>query len=261
MDIIETSQKKYYSLKSISIATYLGAPLVAGYLASENYKSVNEPDKAKSALILGVVSTVCLFVILWNVPEHILDHIPNAVVPTIYTGIVYVILKATQGEMLDEHEANKLPFYSSWRAAGLGLVSGLIILGGIFGMVYFSDDAAAYDTYIEEMETFSANEDESFIFYDLLDTETDAELLKHLKHSSIPKWEENIKIVNQTNNIKDLPDELKERNVLLVKYCNLRIEVFQYMQRGIEENTDIYDKEIELSHTKIDLLLDELNQM
>ncbi|HEX5552072.1 MAG TPA: hypothetical protein VFX43_02405 [Chitinophagaceae bacterium] len=38
---------KIYINKAIYVATYLGGPLVAGYLISSNFKVFNEPGKAK----------------------------------------------------------------------------------------------------------------------------------------------------------------------------------------------------------------------
>ena len=45
-----TKDLKFYSQKSISIATFIGGPLAAGYLIRENYLELNKPNTAMRAL-------------------------------------------------------------------------------------------------------------------------------------------------------------------------------------------------------------------
>ena len=44
---IKIPTQKIYKNRAIEIATFLGGPLVAGYLIAENFKAFNEPDKSK----------------------------------------------------------------------------------------------------------------------------------------------------------------------------------------------------------------------
>jgi len=105
------------------------------------------------------------------------------------------------------------------------------------------------------------NEEQGLVVFDHFDTNSTFELITEIKNTTIPKWEENIEIINKSNQIADLPTELKERNVLLLRYCNLRIESFELMKKGMVENTDKYSPEIDKIINKIDILIDELNRM
>ena len=53
-----TKNLKFYSPKSIGLATFLGGPLAAGYLARENFLALDDPKSGNNALILGVISTI-----------------------------------------------------------------------------------------------------------------------------------------------------------------------------------------------------------
>jgi|GEM_PF-4177569 len=127
MNTIIKPSKKYYSIKAIGIATFLGGPLVAGYLIS--------------------------------------------------------------------------------------LISLLIMGGSIMAYAFYGPSSKAYDDYAIEMESFMKNEEEGLVVFDHFDTNSTFELITEIKNTTIPKWEENIEIINKSNQIADLPTELKERNL------------------------------------------------
>lgn len=56
-----TKDIKIYSSKAISGATFLGGPLAAGYLISENFKGLNRHDEGRKSLIIGIITTIILF--------------------------------------------------------------------------------------------------------------------------------------------------------------------------------------------------------
>jgi hypothetical protein len=120
--------KKLYSQKAIGIATFFGGPLAAGYLVKKNYQSLGLESHGKKAFIIGIVSTLLLFAGVFSIPEHILDKIPNALIPAIYTGIIYLIVERLQGQDLKEPLENGRAFQSAWKAVGVGAISMLILL-------------------------------------------------------------------------------------------------------------------------------------
>ena len=96
--------KKLFSQRAIAIATYFGGPAAAGYLVKKNYESHDQSEKGKKAFIIGIISTLLIFAGIFSIPEHIIDKIPNAVIPAIYTGIIYLIVEKIQGQWLKEHK-------------------------------------------------------------------------------------------------------------------------------------------------------------
>ena len=251
---------KLYSSKAISLATFLGGPLAAGYLVSENFKALNKNAEARISLVSGVLVTIFIFSILFLLPEKTLNYIPRQVIPLIYTGIVWVIVEWTQGEYLKEHEEKANTFFSKWRAAGIGFISLLIIGIGIFPYILYESNNPAYEVYDIQMAKFSKNEKESLVFFDKIDSKSKSYLLSELDNMAIPKWKENIEILNELKELENLPDNLKKQSQQLLKYSELRLQLFELLRKGIDENTSQYDRELEMLSTKIEAQLNEINE-
>lgn len=253
-----TKDIKLYSSRAIGGATFLGGPLAAGYMIGENFKALDKPNESRNSLIIGIISTIILFVGIFMVPENIIDKIPRQIIPLIYTGIIFGIVEWKLGGTLKSHKENGNQFFSGWRAAGIGFLSLIIISIGIFGYVFFGMNNEAYDQYDKEIAVFTINENESLEFYNHLDTKTNYALIKELENKTIPKWEENIQIIKRTNEIEDLPTELIEQNKILLKYSELRLEAFKLFKKAIEENTDKYAVQLQQTHNEIEKQLEKL---
>lgn len=254
-----TKDIKLYSSKAISGATFLGGPLAAGYLIGENFKAIDKPTEGRNSLIIGIISTVILFGVLFMIPENIIDKIPRQLIPLIYTGIIWGIVEWKQGDILKAHKENNNSFFSGWRAAGIGFISLLILVIGIFGFAFLSPDDEIYVKYDIELAQFSKNEDETLVFYDNLNTGSNNSLLRELNEKTIPKWKENIEIIVRTNQFDDLPSELLKQNEILLKYAELRVQAFELFRKSIEEDTDAYSEQLEQIHIQIDNELKKLN--
>ncbi len=254
-----TKDVKLYSSKAISGATFLGGPLAAGYLIGENFKAIDKPTEGRYSLIIGIISTIILFGGIFMIPENIIDKIPQQLIPIIYTGIIWGIVEWKQGDILKSHKEHNNSFFSGWRAAGIGFISLLILGFGIFSYAFLSTDNELYEKYDAKLAQFSKNENETLIFYDNLNTGTNYSLLKELDEKTIPKWKENIKIINKTNQFEGLPSELIKQNEILLKYSKLRVQAFELFRKAIKEDTDRYAQQLEQIHMQIDNELKKLN--
>jgi len=255
-----TKDLKFYSQKAIGIATFIGGPLAAGYLIRENYLSLEKPDEGKKSLIIGLISTILLFSGIFMIPESIRDKLPNQILPAIYTGITYLIVEKIHGKTLKQHKENGNEFYSGWKAAGIGFISLIILLIGILGYTYLSIDGEEYVKYDTELAKFTKNETESLVFYKHLNTKTRHSIIQELDKTTIPKWKENIKIVKDLNNIKNLPSELLKQNIILLQYSELRLKAFELMKKAISEDNVKYSKELKQINKEIDEQLTKLNK-
>jgi hypothetical protein len=254
-----TENIKLYSSKAISGATFLGGPLAAGYLISENFKALNKPDDGRKSFIIGIVTTIILFGGIFMLPEQIIDKIPRQLIPLIYTGIIWGIVEWKQGDILKAHKENNNTFFSGWRAAGIGLISLLIIGIGIFGYAYLESSNPAYEIYDTKIAEFSKNENESLTFYDNIEFKSNSTLLSELDNKVIPKWERNIKLINELENIDGLPNDLSDQNKTLLKYSELRLEAFLLIKKAVSEGTDKYDSQLNMLNIKIENELKKLN--
>ena len=251
---------KFYSQKAIAIATYFGGPLAAGILIRKNCLNLGKEKQAVNSLIIGIVSTIFIFVGIFMIPENIIDKIPNVIIPAIYTGIIYLIVEKIQGNELKSHKENNGEFYSGWKAAGIGAISMIIIAAGMFGYILATEPSYDFDTvtYNNEINVFSINEAEALMVFELAPT-LDRNVYIQEYRNGIKKWKENIQILERINKIENLPEEFIIRNNKLVEYCNLRIHQYENGIRAISSQTDKYDKETQEIVNKIGKIIDELN--
>ena len=163
------------------------------------------------------------------------------------------------GNILNKHKEFGNQFYSGWKAAGVALISLIIIFIGIFGYVSLSTDNELYERYDQEMAIFSLNENETLSFYADMGTKSREALLNRLDEFIIPKWKENNEIINRTNAIENLPQEIVLQNQVLTEYTELRITAFELLKKTILEDTDKYGIELDDIHSRIEKTLEQLN--
>ncbi len=130
------NDQKVYTNKTISIATLFGGPFAAGILIGSNYKIFGDDDKRRNSIIFGLIGTIAFFEILFLIPEKILNSIPDAIYPAIYMGIIYFIVKKTQEEKINEYLKNGYKKDSGWKAAGIGFLCSIFLVGYIFIRAY-----------------------------------------------------------------------------------------------------------------------------
>jgi len=71
-------------------------------------------------------------------------------------------------------------------------------------------------------------------------------------------WKESISILNEGNQILNLPQDLKTQNEKLIEYCKLRIVQFENGIKSISESTDKYDIETQEVVRKIESIVESL---
>lgn len=251
---------KFYSLKSVSIATFIGGPMAAAILIRRNFLNQNEDGKALNTLFIGIITTILLFVFIFSIPETFWDKFPNSIFPAIYTGIVYLIAERTQGRILKEHKENNGGFFSAWKAAGIGLIFTVITVAVVFGYFFLYDTEHDFDAtlYDEKIEQFIQNEAASLAVFDKFDYLDENELIIELK-SGILLWGENYEITREIQDIDNLPPILLGTIEKLQEYSSLRIEFYNLFIKALSEESDHYTHEIERVANEINRILAELN--
>lgn len=143
---IQTPTEKIYKDRAIWVGTFLGGPLVAGYLISENFKAFNEFDKAKKTWIYAIIATIVVFGGIFLIPDNV--KIPNQVIPLIYTAIAYYLVQHFQGQNITSHINSGGQLHSWWRTIGAGIIGLAITIIPIFGFALLADstESAGIDT-------------------------------------------------------------------------------------------------------------------
>lgn len=250
--------KKLYSQRAIGIATYFGGPLAAGFLIRKNFINLNKERQGLNSLIIGISSTFILFAGIFSIPDNIIDKIPSALIPLVYTGIIYLIVESIQGQDLKEFKENNGTFYSGWNASGVGIMSGILIAGVIFGYIYLQDGDWDIDSYNSKIELHTANEEEAMKLFELLDSAPKSQITRFIKDTGIPKWEENITILNSMDKIENVPEEYRTQVNLLKEYTKLRIEAYELISKAVQTQSSEYDEEIFKRHSRIDEIISQL---
>jgi Na+/alanine symporter len=128
---------KLYKDKAIYLGTFIGGPLVAGYLIAENFKQLGQLEKVKITWVISILSTIVIFGGLFLIPNA--DKVPNYIIPIIYTGIAQLLVKKFQEESIKAHIAKGGQTFSNWRAAWIGGVGLVILLAIIFIIVLLAN--------------------------------------------------------------------------------------------------------------------------
>ena len=128
----ETTTQKIYKEKAIWVGTFLGGPLVAGYLISENFKVFDQQEKARKAWIYSIIVTAIVFGGVFLIPDNV--KVPNQIIPLIYTFIAYQFVQIYQKAKIMTHINAGGQVYSWWRTIGVALIGLLITVIIVFSI-------------------------------------------------------------------------------------------------------------------------------
>lgn len=130
---------KIFKDKAFWVGIFLGGPLVAGYLFSENFKTFGQTEKVKPTWILSILATIIIFGGVFLIPENI--KIPNQIIPILYTAIAYGLFHKIQSEKATQH-INAGGLIHNWgRVIGVGIIGLMITIIPIFAIAYTYDTA------------------------------------------------------------------------------------------------------------------------
>lgn len=125
-------KEKVYTRNQIILATYLGGPLIAGYILSKNFKALGNTNAAKKSLYFGIVATIVIFGGVTLVPEKIINSIPKFLIPGIYTGLAVYFFQSYQGKKIEEYLKNGYKKASFWSVLSISLLSLMATLVAVF---------------------------------------------------------------------------------------------------------------------------------
>jgi hypothetical protein len=132
VDVI-TKPKQLYSRAGVTIATFIGMPLAGCLLLAANYRQLENTRAALKCIIWGAAVSIMLLVGAYFLP----DSTPNSVVPIAYTIAMFNLATRLQGNIFTTHLQNGGRAASNWKAAGVGFLALLMILGLVFIVCIF----------------------------------------------------------------------------------------------------------------------------
>jgi len=121
------------------MGTFLGGPLVAGYLMAENFKVFNEPDRAKKAWIYAIIVTIVVFGGIFLVQD--VEKIPREIIPLLYSGAAYLLVQYYQEKKIIAYIKEGGKTYNIWRSVSIGIIGAVITVIPVFGIAYLTDVA------------------------------------------------------------------------------------------------------------------------
>ena len=133
----EIPKGKIFKDKAFWVATFLGGPLVAGYLFAKNFKTLGQPEKVKPTWIIAIITTIVIFGGVFLIYENI--NIPNQIIPIAYSAIAIGLFKKYQEEKANEHIKFGGLIYGWWKVIGVSIIGGVITIMPIFAIAYTFD--------------------------------------------------------------------------------------------------------------------------
>ena len=245
-----TNSQKLYSERAITIATFFGGPIAAGILIRRNFINLGNELYGKHTIAIAVVSMVLIIAVALSLPDSVFDKPIGNLFPIVYTAIIAAVLHKHQGEQLKAHKENNGEFYSGWKAAGVGLISLIAMLAGIFGFILLDEPNFDTELYDQKVVEFTLNEEEALQLFTLLENEEEEKALNFIYDTGILLWQKNLSILEEMDNIPDIDQEFIDQNEVLREYCNLRIESYQLIGKSITDG--VPDPELDIINALID---------
>lgn len=133
---------KIYSEKQVDIAAILAGPIPPGILIYQNYRALGKEKESVITLAITFTFTITFFYGMMQIPDAILDKIPNFAFTAFYGLIISVFFRLYLAKTVTEAFKNGASKGSNWTVTGITVVGLLLNLLIIFGLAY---NQPAYD--------------------------------------------------------------------------------------------------------------------
>lgn len=124
-------ERKLFTEKQINTSAFLAGPIPSGLLICKNYMALGKARSAYFTIVLTLLFTVIFFYGMLQVPEAILDKIPNLVFTAFYAIIVAIAFRYLLHKDVTHAFDNGASKGSNWTVAGatvMGLVLNVAII-------------------------------------------------------------------------------------------------------------------------------------
>jgi len=144
---------------------------------------------------------------------------------------------------------------STIKLTTISVLTSIVLVSSYLVYTHLPNDYSKYD---EKMKEFVSNELMALHFFNLPHDTPKEKQLSELKDKGIYYWNQNLELIEQLNAL-DVPEVVKAKNDKLLEYCQLRISSYELIYKAIEEDTDIYDSDIEAYNNKINQIINDIS--
>jgi hypothetical protein len=241
---MENNSQKIFTNRAISVATFIGGPISAGFLISKNYKAFGNDNAARNSIFIGILSTILMFVCIFMIPENIIDKIPQQLIPFVYTAIIAVFVEKQQGQKIKDFLADDGQKASNWQVAGYGLL-GLVIIAAFLVVITFAIPTEGYEKTISIEKNVKLHHSK-----DIEDLKSQR-IATQIKQSGFMEASEGVDLFLDTEgNFYRLKFVLSDASVLS---DTMLLSDFNGLEKYLNYNLNL-DKKIEIGFTDINLL-------
>lgn len=161
LSIIQQPQTgKIYKDRAIYVGTFLGGPLVAGYLIANNFKVFNEPVKVKKTWIYTIIATIIIIIGAFLISN--IAKTSGPLIPIIYAIIAYYLVKSFQGKKIDTFINSGGSTYSWWRTILISVIGLIITIIPIFLVVFLMSAATPTAKDYRDVQSYGMVKNEVF---------------------------------------------------------------------------------------------------
>ena len=133
-DLVEIPEGKIYKERAIYLGTFLGGPLVGGYMIAANFKTFGESDRVRNTWIVTILAMLVIFGVVLFIPAF--AKIPPYIIPVIDASIAAGITQHFQNARIKAFIAAEGQIYSGWRVVAITLIGAAVSFAVVFGILY-----------------------------------------------------------------------------------------------------------------------------
>ena len=125
---------KLFKSWQITLATFLGSPLAGGIIMALNFNRLGRQSAAVQAIVLSLLATIAIIIAALLLPDL---PIPDMVYVAPQVVVMYVLSQKLFAADFSEHERRRGQWSSGWAAAGIGILTAVVIVGVLLGVIMF----------------------------------------------------------------------------------------------------------------------------
>lgn len=130
--------KKIYKTNAIRVATFLGGPIVSGYLIAENFKALGQDRQARITWIVTALFTAVILAISLLVPG--VDRV-RMLMPLLYSFAAYYLVDYFQRDSIKDHLSEGGEEFGWGRVIVVSLIGLAFTVALFFGIIFLAVEA------------------------------------------------------------------------------------------------------------------------